>query len=87
MTCYPIDTDGNIIKKGYLSIEKTLVKDIPKTPSTNALLIISVILGVLLLLVLAVSFGPKIINAIKGKLGKGPQATALKAVGATIVKN
>lgn len=30
MTCYPIDTDGNIIKKGYLSIEKTLVKDPPK---------------------------------------------------------
>ena len=84
MTCYPIDTDGNIIKKGYLSIEKTLVKDIPKTPSTRVLLIISVILGVLLLLVLAVSFGPKIINAIKGKLGKGQQATALKEVGAKV---
>ena len=91
MTCYPIDTDGNIIKKGYLSIEKTLVKDIPKTPSTRVLLIISAILGALLLLVLAVSVGPKIINAMKRKLGKGPQATALKAataaVGATTLEN
>ena len=81
MTCYPIDTDGNIIKKGYLSIEKTLVKDQPKASSTNALLIISVILGVLLLVVLGVFVLPKIITAMKGKLGRG--ADAVKAVGAT----
>lgn len=80
MTCYPIDTDGNIIKKGYLSIEKTLVKDPPKASSTNALLIISVILGVLLLLVLAVFVAPKIITAIKGKL----DANAVKRVGAKL---
>ena len=82
MTCYPIDTDGNIIKKGYLSIEKTLVKDPPKASSTNTLLIISVILGVLLLVVLAVFVAPKIITAMKGKLGRG--ADAANAVGATI---
>lgn len=82
MTCYPIDTDGNIIKKGYLSIEKTLVKDPPKASSTNALLIISVILGVLLLVVLGVFVLPKIITAMKGRLGRG--ADAAKAVGATI---
>ena len=85
MTCYPIDTDGNIIKKGYLSIEKTLVKDPPKASSTNTLLIISVILGVLLLVVLAVFVAPKIITAMKGKLGRGADAAkAVKAVGATI---
>jgi hypothetical protein len=83
MTCYPIDTDGNIIKKGYLSIEKTLVKDPPKASSTNALLIISVILGVLLLVVLGVFVVPKMITAGKRKLGIG--ADAVKAVGATTV--
>lgn len=82
MTCYPIDTDGNIIKKGYLSIEKTLVKDPPKASSTNALLIISVILGVLLLVVLGVLLF-KMITAGKRKLGIG--ADAVKAVGATTV--
>jgi len=83
MTCYPIDTDGNIIKKGYLSIEKTLVKDPPKASSTNTLLIISVILGVLLLVVLGVFVVPKMITAGKRKLGIG--ADAVKAVGATTV--
>ena len=87
MTCYPIDTDGNIIKKGYLSMEKTLVKDPPKASSTNALLIISVILGVLLLVVLGVFVVPKMITAWKRKLGIGADAAAAAAtaVGATTV--
>lgn len=85
MTCYPIDTDGNIIKKGYLSMEKTQVplEDKPKESATPALITVIAILGGLLILLLVFFVGPKIINAIKGKLGRGVDANAVKAVGAT----
>lgn len=88
MTCYPIDTDGNIIKKGYLSMEKTQVplEDKPKEPALPAVLTVAIILGVLLLLVLVFFVGPKMINAMKVKLGKGVNANAVKTVGATIRK-
>jgi hypothetical protein len=85
MTCYPIDTDGNIIKKGYLSMEKTQVplEDAPKESSTNTLVIIIVILGVLLLVVFFVFLVPKLITAINKKnLVRGEAAA--NAVGATI---
>ena len=84
MTCYPIDTDGNIIKKGYLSMEKTQVplKDKPKESATPALITVIAILGGLLLLVLAFFVGPKIKKAIAAKLGKTSGAAAVAAVGA-----
>tara|TARA_B100000902_G_scaffold374066_1_gene402705 strand:- start:1485 stop:2519 length:1035 start_codon:yes stop_codon:yes gene_type:complete len=81
MTCYPIDTDGKIIKKGYLSMEKTQVplKDKPKESATPALITVIAILGGLLLLVLAVVLGPKIKHAIAVKLGLGKTAGAAAA--------
>jgi len=86
MTCYPIDTDGNIIKKGYLSMEKTQVplKDKPKDSATPALITVIAILGGLLVLVLAVVLGPKIKHAMAVKLGLGKTAgaAAVAAVGA-----
>ena len=86
MTCYPIDTDGNIIKKGYLSMEKTQVplKDKPKESATPALITVIAILGGLLVLVLAVVLGPKMWKraAVKLGLGKTAGAAAVAAVGA-----
>lgn len=81
MTCYPIDTDGNIIKKGYLSMEKTQVplKDKPKEPATPALITVIAILGGLLALVLGYFFGPKIKHAMAIKLGLGKTADAAAA--------
>lgn len=88
MTCYPIDTDGNIIKKGYLSMEKTQVplKDKPKDSATPALITVIAILGGLLVLVLAVVLGPKMWKraAVKLGLGKTAGAAAVAAVGAKI---
>ena len=91
MTCYPIDTDGNIIKKGYLSMEKTQVplEDKPKESATPALITVIAILGGLLILLLVFFVGPKIINALKRKSGIGVGASgkgAVKAVGATTTK-
>ena len=81
MTCYPIDTDGKIIKKGYLTMEKTQVplKNKPNEEYVQTLQIVVGILGGLLVLVLAVVLGPKIKHAIAIKLGLGKTAKAAAA--------
>ena len=88
MTCYPIDTDGNIIKKGYLSIEKTQVPvgDKPNEEYMKTLQIVVGILGGLLALGLILFVGPKIKHAIAIKLGLGKTAGAAAAakVGAQV---
>ena len=81
MTCYPIDTDGKIIKKGYLSMEKTQVplKDTPNEDYVQTLKIVVGILGGLLALVLGYFFGPKIKHAMAINLGLGKTADAAAA--------
>tara|TARA_B100000035_G_scaffold114291_1_gene96891 strand:- start:8731 stop:9804 length:1074 start_codon:yes stop_codon:yes gene_type:complete len=83
MTCYPIDTDGNIIKAGYLATtggaQQKKLKDGEFSETAKTFLIaLGIIAGVILAIVL-VSFIKKSGKAIGKKLNVGQEAASIGA--------
>lgn len=83
MTCYPIDTDGNIVKAGYISVPKD-VKSLDEVSGNFKVSTFLIALAIVVGVPLVVWLGRKLVNGIAKKAGAGSEsADALARVGAS----